>query len=231
MQVLPVPLILDKEFPCLSGCKGIESVQEVYRRELFMQCVQFILSLCIPSMIVAMEQLEHYPLHNAACRGDLTMVKHLVEKERVDVNAVIFDGMSALHYAAKAGHDTVVFYLLCHGAKNFLAARGGILPVHFAAERGNVPILRSLIQYCDRYKKMADPNVRDSRGYTPVHYAAQKGHLAAVGYLHLWGAYLDCVAKDGKTPLKLARDGKYESVVLYLALNGHDDAGPLRAKL
>jgi len=181
-------------------------------------------------LLRGMEQQKPNALHEAARKGDLPLIKDLVEYRGVDVNASISGGIRALHYAAQFGYLDIVSYLLCHGASIDVATREGTRPVHLAAKKGYVPVLRSLIQFRDKRNVDPDPNVQDMRGYTPLHYAAQNGHLQAVQYLHAWGACIDSVADHDKTPFALAQMAGHKHVVDYLQLTSHVENQPLRPK-
>ncbi|XP_006612413.1 acyl-CoA-binding domain-containing protein 6-like [Apis dorsata] len=58
----------------------------------------------------------------------------------------------------------------------------GLLPIHWAADRGHLKIIEQLI------KKGASINSQDEDGQTPLHYAASCGHLDVVKYLISIGA-------------------------------------------
>ena len=69
------------------------------------------------------KQLEQqYPLHVAAGRGLLNVVKHLVEVKKVDVNTVAPERMNwtPLHYATYYNKPEIVSYLLAHQARRDL---------------------------------------------------------------------------------------------------------------
>lgn len=68
------------------------------------------------------------PLHVAAKWGQLKIVELLV-KYGANVAAVTRDGLSALHCAARSGHDHVVNYLL-HDCEN---APGGVPGIQLCA--------------------------------------------------------------------------------------------------
>ncbi|KAK7113598.1 ankyrin repeat domain-containing protein 40-like [Littorina saxatilis] len=56
-------------------------------------------------------------MREAASIGDMALLRNLVELKNIDVNSQNnMNGRSALHWAAKRNHQTVVEYLLTHGA-------------------------------------------------------------------------------------------------------------------
>ncbi|HML19210.1 MAG TPA: ankyrin repeat domain-containing protein, partial [Candidatus Dependentiae bacterium] len=53
-----------------------------------------------------------YPLHEAACEGNLERVRLLIEKDCVDVNEQDQCECTPLHYACMNGHGHIVSYLI-----------------------------------------------------------------------------------------------------------------------
>lgn len=75
----------------------------------------------------------------------------------------------------------------------------GLVPIHWAADRGHVKIVEYLIE------SGANVNSQDRDGQTPLHYAASCGHTEAVKCLLSSGAQI--IADDnGKTPKDVADD-------------------------
>jgi ankyrin repeat protein len=161
-----------------------------------------------------------------------------------DVNAarVIIDGgeefyATPLWYAVAWGRNfDLARFLVEHGARpddnamgaaiwdqdlrmaELLRSHGGNID-HVI--RGETPLLRTVRSKRLRLLKWLIDNgarisFQDDKGYTALHYAAKGSHtLAQVEELLRYGAPLDIEAKDGSTPISLARDkGKTKLVVL-----------------
>jgi acyl-CoA-binding protein len=73
----------------------------------------------------------------------------------------------------------------------------GLLPIHWAADRGHVDVIARLIG------NGADVNSQDRDGQTPLHYAASCGHAETVKYLLSLGAQ-SIADNDGMTPKDIA---------------------------
>lgn len=73
----------------------------------------------------------------------------------------------------------------------------GLLPIHWAADRGHVDVMVRLIG------NGADVNSQDRDGQTPLHYAASCGHVEVVRYLLSCGAR-SIEDNDGMTPKDIA---------------------------
>ena len=90
----------------------------------------------------AMTSSGSTPLHSAAKRGKLAIVKCLVEQGHANVNQQDIDGETALHAACQAGfplnHLAVVQYL-CEkaGADIYATSKKGLTPFMMACQRSN----------------------------------------------------------------------------------------------
>lgn len=56
------------------------------------------------------------PLHWATDRGDLEIVRYLVEEKKANLNILDDEGQTPLHYAAACGYPDIVRYLIKAGA-------------------------------------------------------------------------------------------------------------------
>lgn len=75
----------------------------------------------------------------------------------------------------------------------------GLLPIHWAADRGHLRIIEELV------KREADVNLQDVDGQTPLHYAASCGHTDVVKYLLSVGAR-SIEDNNGMTPKDVAEE-------------------------
>jgi len=58
------------------------------------------------------------PIHWASDRGDIHILKFLVEDRSADVNLKDNTGQTALHYAVSCSHEDICKYLVSKGARN-----------------------------------------------------------------------------------------------------------------
>lgn len=75
----------------------------------------------------------------------------------------------------------------------------GATPLHRAASKGNLGIVKMLLEYNDKLKV----NVRDAYGNTPLHLACEEDRQEEAKLLVQNGASLDIKNKEEKTPLDL----------------------------
>jgi serine/threonine-protein phosphatase 6 regulatory ankyrin repeat subunit B len=65
----------------------------------------------------------------------------------------------------------------------------------------------------------ADPNIKDSNGWSALHYASQFGDLESVKILVENNAYIDTYSNNQRIPLHLASNRNYPEIVKYLLEN------------
>lgn len=81
------------------------------------------------------------PIHWAADRGNLDMIRFLVFDLNADVDLKDEDGQTALHYAASCGHTEVVKYLVESGADTSVEDADGATPLSVTSEQDIVALL------------------------------------------------------------------------------------------
>jgi len=113
-------------------------------------------------------------IHLASLECQLECLKILIEKMNVDVNNKTPDGWTPLHLVINSiiseRSFACVDYLLSSGADPSSVTDSGITPMHQAAACGNVPCLRSLIEFGGTI------DYEDERGHTPCSLATLWGN-------------------------------------------------------
>ena len=138
------------------------------------------------------------PIHFAAERGDLDVVRLLVEHGADPIAAGTTHGLDALGWAVCFEYATrleVARYLLSHGARHTLLS---------AVAMGDVAVIRAIAASgADLDQRMDRTNHRR----TPLHLAVVKKQPAALAALVELGANVNVVDAVGVTPLDLAALG------------------------
>lgn len=155
----------------------------------------------------------------AAREGDTELVRKILEKGRVGINAKNHDGQTALHLAARFGHANVVRLLLnTDGVDVNAYDNSGDTPLHFAARNGHIDMVRLLLETasidvnaCDRWHGMT----------TALHLAASFGHANVVRLLlETDGVNVNARDSRGDTALQLAANNHHANVVSLLKEDG-----------
>lgn len=105
----------------------------------------------------------------------------LLADKRTKLDAMAFNGDTALMIACYRGNEKAVIALLKKGAK---VNKNGWTPLHYAAANGNNTIVKMLLVR-DAFVNAASPN-----GTTPLMMAARAGHIYTVKLLYENGADL-----------------------------------------
>ncbi|MGI9515864.1 MAG: ankyrin repeat domain-containing protein [Pirellulaceae bacterium] len=154
-----------------------------------------------------------------ACRGDVshhetTRVKTLLDYG-ADVNKDHY-GLSALHYATRAGRLPLIQLLLDRGADVHRRDNDGLTPLaHLTKTRAKaepIPVMELLTQHG------ADVNSQNYRGETILFFFARRENREVVRWLLDHGASADLKNNSGKTVLDVIRRRKSESIAAIQAL-------------
>lgn len=145
-----------------------------------------------------------------AGKGHVPMVRHLLETQHLDPDAVV-DGDFALLAAARAQDAAMVRLLLEAGADPNRANAESQTPLIVAARRNQPDVVAALLA------SGAKPNAADSEGMTALHFAAERDEAAIVAMLLDAGADVQICSIREITPLDLALfTGATESVRLLM---------------
>ncbi|KAG5651913.1 hypothetical protein H0H81_006964 [Sphagnurus paluster] len=161
----------------------------------------------------------------AAQRGELDVIKDLIESGRASATDRDDQNITPLHWAAINAHLPVCRYLLEQGAE--VDALGGDLvatPMQWAARNGYLYVIQLLISH------NADPTIADSQGYNSLHLVTHSSSIMPLLYLLHQPINVDSRDSQGHTSLMWAAyQGDGLSVELLLKHgadpNAKDDAG------
>jgi len=114
----------------------------------------------------------------AAQRGDLDLIRQLIESGRARATDRDEQNISPLHWAAINAQVPTCRYLLEQGAE--VDALGGDLiatPMQWAARNGYLYVIQLLVAHG------ADPNTKDTQGYNTLHLVTHSSSIMPLLYL------------------------------------------------
>lgn len=112
------------------------------------------------------------PIHEAAAKGDIALVRAFLANSPELVNSQDEDGASPLHWAADKNQQAVAELLLASKVDVNARKKDGVTPLHIAAAMGREGIAELLIT------NGADVNTLDNIGRTPIVCARKNGQIA-----------------------------------------------------
>ncbi|KAK0113552.1 hypothetical protein ONS96_014411 [Cadophora gregata f. sp. sojae] len=168
-------------------------------------------------------KLIHYETNRRESHQDCDLdLIHIMAASNIPsaVEAVLERGISiddedlqcntALHYAARYGHEAVAKFLLKRGARLDVTNRTGGTPLKSAAAHGHISIVQLLLENC------ADINENTGYAGNALQTAAGQGNLELVTVLVECGADINACGGFYCTALQAAADGGHEAVVKFL---------------
>lgn len=156
-------------------------------------------------------QISRVGLHHAASRGDQSRIRSLLG-QNLDINSCeAGSNFTPLHCAVRAGHVSVVGFLLRRGAAIDAMDANQNTPLHHATALGNHELVEILAA------KGASLEITDHLGQTPL-FMCQPGNNSICGLLLRLGANFLARDNEGSTPLHwYAYTGDLRKVDLLLA--------------
>lgn len=149
----------------------------------------------------SMDPFGMTPLISASLRGHLPVVQLLMRRlGREGLEERGNSGITALHWAARQGHEEVVAFLKSKGPQAATRDQDGMTPLMWASDRGHVGVVRLLLEHMGP----GELDERNDEGSTALHLAAREGHGAVAALLLGRGADPNPKGRDGTTPLMWA---------------------------
>ncbi len=165
-------------------------------------------------LIFAKDSTRQTPLHVAAEKNFVDIVKFLIEKG-ADVNAKNQRGATPLHLACQNGRLRTAELLVRFGASvqepTFSPAR---TPIHYAAFSGNIELVEFLVQNGERYTQLS------GEGATLILWAAKGGSVKMLEFLLLNGQKLFVTDDEKNNALHWACAGGNIEMVKFLISQG-----------
>lgn len=144
------------------------------------------------------------PLKSCSIRGDISLLRQLVERG-ADLNISLDDdGSRPIHFVAKIykdrEHKKTQFLKRLTKAKADINAQNnfGLSALHYATQKDHVHAIRELLSL------KADINITDRYGWTPLHYACKQGTLVQVQLFKEEGADMGALTRWKWTPVHVA---------------------------
>jgi len=153
------------------------------------------------------------PLHIAAWKGELDMVKYFIEEVPGEENiaAAAQSRANALYEAIFYGHGDIADYLInTPGTDLNVPNAAGNYALTAAMDKYNTNRIATMLE------KGASPDVKDKNGNSPLLVSARKGNVDAATLLLLHDANTE-IADGGETPLFAAVEAGHTSMVELLA--------------
>jgi len=183
-----------------------------------MRRVKFII-LGLALIFLAAPSFRAEEIHEAAKKGDIAVLKAILDRNPEKINAPGENGRSPLQEAVWAKQNEAARFLIEAGADVNWKDAEGFVPLGFACAVGDVATTSLLIDHGAKID-----GAGSVQGYTPLHIAALRGHAGVVRLLADKGARLDPRSIDGKTPLAVAvENGKRECMEILLARGADAD--------
>lgn len=145
----------------------------------------------------------------AAALGDVDRLRSVLDDDPSGATAYSGDGFTALHFAAFFGYPDAVSLLIDRGAEVDAFGRGWMTgtALHSGASRLQSESVRVLLE------AGANPDVRQSGGWTPLHAAAMNGDLVSVELLLAAGADAAATNDEGRTVEDLAAESGDDATI------------------
>ena len=188
-------LLLQRGAVLPNGCEG-RTLLHASSTDGLVDVTQWLLNIGLDAK--AQEDNHKTPLHSAAAKGRLEIVRILLGHGAY-VNAVeVTHNYTPLHEASSGGHIDVVRVLIENEADVHARDQSQSTPLHVASSKNNAETAQLLIRLG------ADVHAQDQSQSTPLHVASSEGAAETVRILIKHGADVHARDQNQSTPLHLA---------------------------
>ncbi len=132
--------------------------------------------------LVPWDDDQYTPLHYAAEKGDLGVVKELIQRRGVPVDIRTGHQRTPLHLAALEGNLEIVEYLIAKNADIKSVDKEGSNALHYAALGTDGELNTAIVRYLVEQKKM-DPSLCLGGQYNLLFLAIEANNMSLVRYI------------------------------------------------
>ena len=206
-------LLLQRGAVLPNGCEG-RTLLHASSTDGLVDVTQWLLNIGLDAK--AQEDNHKTPLHSAAAKGRLEIVRILLGHGAY-VNAVeVTHNYTPLHEASSGGHIDVVRVLIENEADVHARDQSQSTPLHVASSKNNAETAQLLIRLG------ADVDARDQSQSTPLHVASSEGAAETVRILIKHGADVHARDQSQSTPLHVASSRNNAEAIQLLIKHGAD---------
>jgi ankyrin repeat protein len=150
----------------------------------------------------------------ASEKGNVKVIKKVVEEGGIDVNVKDLNGISSLMIACQNGHEEAVHYLCECGVDIEAKSNNHWNAMMFACDNGHLAIAQYL------FERGASLNEKNLDGWNALMLASDSGHLDIVQFLVQNKIEINEKSLKGNNALMFASDNGHTAIVKFLIDSG-----------
>ncbi len=168
----------------------------------------------IPSFNINEAGISGIPLiYTAFFNGHKAIGEFLLRQYNINITFKIENGNTLLHLVTQLNYPDVVEQLIKKGADPKAMNRDGKIPLHIAAENGNLEVAKLLV------RAIGQIDIKDSSGLTALNLSIVNGHYEVAKYLIAKGADLNIIVNGNNALSYLLKAKELELANIILKRN------------